>query len=220
MAKYPRSMHLPWSPGGTNDDKRLASVDHLLNQELVLTEKMDGSNVCLERQQVFARSHSGAPKHPSFDALKQLHGSIKHLIPGDRTQLFGEWCYARHSIEYTQLPGYLLLFGVRAGTHWASWDEVRMWAAELHVPTVPMLAPTLSEICRFSLAGDLQDFVESFAERASRCGGEREGVVVRLARGFDDQEFPLALAKHVRANHVQTDDHWSSQQIVKNGLKS
>ncbi len=40
-AKYPRTPHLPWSPGGTRDDRRLASVSRLLDQELVITEKLD-----------------------------------------------------------------------------------------------------------------------------------------------------------------------------------
>lgn len=25
--KYPRTKHLPWSPGGTNDDKRMTDVE-------------------------------------------------------------------------------------------------------------------------------------------------------------------------------------------------
>ena len=31
-AKYPRSFHLPWSPGGTSDDKRMADVSGLLGR--------------------------------------------------------------------------------------------------------------------------------------------------------------------------------------------
>lgn len=212
MSKYPRSLHLPFSPGGTNDDKRVSSVAHFLDQDLVLTEKMDGSNVCLEHSAVFARSHSGAPKHPSFDALKQLHGTVRHLIP-EEVQVFGEWCYAQHSIAYDRLPGYLLVFGVHHRDLWCSWEEVRMWAEELGVPTVPELMTGA-----FSTTKDLQGVVEGLAGQPSKCGGEREGVVVRRAGTFWDHDFPLALAKHVRANHVQTDDHWSSQVIVKNGL--
>lgn len=203
---------MPFSPGGTNDDKRLANVEHFLDQDLVFTEKMDGSGVCLERQAVFARSHSGAPKHPSFDALKQLHGTIRHLIP-DEVQIFGEWCYARHSIAYNQLPGYLLLFGARHRELWFSWDEVQTWAKALGAPTVPVLM-----VGSFDTAKGLQETIELMASQPSKCGGEREGVVVRRAGTFWDHDFPLALAKYVRKDHVQTDDHWAHQQIVKNGL--
>ena len=54
-AKYPRSFHLPWSPGGTSDDKRIADVSTLLARELVITEKCDGSNLTYTRRGVFAR---------------------------------------------------------------------------------------------------------------------------------------------------------------------
>jgi hypothetical protein len=216
--KYPRLFHLPWSPGGTKDDRRLASVDSLLNQAVVLSEKMDGSNVCLEAQNVFARSHEGSPRHSSFDALKAIHSGIKHLIP-EGVQVFGEWCYAKHSIAYDKLPSYLLVFGVRylpplsthplvkemAGNDWLQWDEVQAWAAELGVSTVPEL-----DHGRFATEKQLRKHVEALCALPSACGVEREGVVVRLARSFSNEEFETALGKWVRAGHVKTDIHWSS----------
>ena len=36
-AKYPRTPHLPWSPGASADDKRLSSADHLLDRRIVIT---------------------------------------------------------------------------------------------------------------------------------------------------------------------------------------
>jgi hypothetical protein len=211
--KYPRTFHLPWSPGGTNDDRRLADVEHLLGETAVFTEKMDGSNVCLEAQNVFARSHGGAPKHPSFDALKALHSTVRNRI-STGTQVFAEWCYAKHSIEYTALPSYLLVFGVRTGDEWASWDEVQLWAQELGVPTVPVLGmQTVGNTM------SLKAIVEDFASKPSMHGGVREGVVVRVARDFKNAEFSTVVGKWVRANHVQTEDHWSSQEIVRNCLE-
>ena len=40
--KYPRTSHLPWSLGSTDDDKMLQSVDHFIGQEVVVTVKLDG----------------------------------------------------------------------------------------------------------------------------------------------------------------------------------
>ncbi len=57
--KYPRMPHLPWSPGATRDDQRLEDVEHFLGREIVVTEKIDGANLCLTRGDVFARTHSG-----------------------------------------------------------------------------------------------------------------------------------------------------------------
>lgn len=211
-AKYPRTLHLPFSPGGTRDDRRMADVTSLLGQDVVLTEKMDGSNVSLERNDVFARSHGGAPRHSSFDALKAHHSAVKHKISMG-TQVFGEWLFARHSIHYEALPGYLMIFGVRAGDQWAPWEEVELWAQELGAMTAPVLMTG-----RFDTLQELQTTVERLAAMPSRCGGVREGVVVRRLNGFQDAEFELSVAKWVRSDHVQTDDHWSHQEVVRNGL--
>lgn len=210
--KYGRTPHLPWSPGGTSDDRRLGSVDHLLNTHVVLTEKLDGSNFCMTREGVFARSHSGAPKHPSFDMAKQVHAGISHAIPVGLS-VFGEWCFAVHSIPYTQLPGYFCIFGVRDDNtgDWWSWDMVSYLASELGVPTVPVLFEGI-----FTSAKDLQTVVEGLAALSSACGGDREGIVVRLASGYSSLEH--GLAKHVRKDHVQTTEHWSHQAVKRNTL--
>src|SRR4051794_20704198 len=111
-AKYPRSFHFPWSPGGTNDDKRLSDVSALVGVEIIATEKCDGSNLTYTRESVFARSHSGPPGHPSFDVAKATHGRIGHLI-SHGISIFCEYCFAVHSIAYGSLPEYSLVFGVR-----------------------------------------------------------------------------------------------------------
>src|SRR5688572_23836103 len=111
-AKYPRSFHLPWSPGGTSDDKRLPDVTALIGVPIVITEKLDGSNLTYTRESVFSRSHSGPPGHASFDFAKATHGKIRHLI-SEGVWIFCEYCYAIHSIEYASLPAFSFVFGVR-----------------------------------------------------------------------------------------------------------
>jgi len=51
-----------------------------------------------------------------------------------------------------------------------------------------------------------------------RLNHDAEGVVVRFAAGFDAGAFKASVAKWVRVNHVQTDEHWTRQRIVKNRL--
>jgi len=45
--KYPRTPHLPWSPGASSDDVRHLNIDHFKNKQVVVTEKMDGENTSL-----------------------------------------------------------------------------------------------------------------------------------------------------------------------------
>jgi len=44
LYKYPRTPHLPWSPGRDNGDKILLGIEHFKNKELVGSVKMDGEN--------------------------------------------------------------------------------------------------------------------------------------------------------------------------------
>lgn len=209
-AKYPRSFHLPWSPGGTSDDKRLHDVGALLGAPLVITEKCDGSNLTYTRRSVFSRSHSGPPAHPSFDLAKATHGRIAHLV-SDGISVFCEYCYAVHSIAYDALPDYSLVFGVRDDVTglWWDWDMVAAQAADLGLPTVPVLF-------RGEVASEeeLRSLTERLAREPSAFGGQREGVVVRRAGQFADADFGKSLGKWVRKDHVQTDDHWMHQSIV------
>lgn len=214
--KYNRTYHLPWSAGATNDDKIAKELGGLLNAPIVITEKIDGSNTSLEKEGCFSRSHAGMPTHSSFDMLKVLHASVSYKIAPD-VQLFGEWCYAKHSIEYNELPGYFLLFGVRyLGdiNSWDSWDGVKLWSQEITVPTVPVLFEGTIESEK-----QFRELTQSFMNQPSMCGGIREGIVVRRADGFIDDDFSHSVMKCVRANHVQTTEHWKNQEIVRNQLK-
>lgn len=211
-AKYPRIPHLPWSPGTAPDDRRLPDTTALLDRPLVITEKLDGSNLCMTAVDVFARTHAHAPRHASFDMAKGLWAGIRLRIPKEHS-VFGEWLYARHSIEYQALPGYFVVFGVRDDTTgaWHPWDQTARVASDLGLPAAPVLWTG-----RVGTEDELREQVERLARQPSAFGGPREGVVVRLAAPITD--FDVSVAKWVRAGHVRTDEHWSAQPIVRNGL--
>jgi hypothetical protein len=214
--KYPRTYHFTFSPGATKDDKIAKDINGILGKEVVITEKMDGSNVCLEKEKCFARSHSGSPTHESFDMFKAIHAGIKFIIP-DSYQIFGEWCYAQHTIFYDSLPNYLLIFGVREINQmtWLSWDDVEYWAEQIGASTVPLL-----ERWTVSNEKELQEKVELLSANPSTYGKEKEGVVVKLAGRFSNDDFDKSVIKRVRAGHVNAnDEHWLTKDIVKNLLK-
>ncbi len=212
-AKYPRTFHLPWSPGGTSDDKRLKSVESLLGVPIIITEKMDGSNLTYTSDSVFSRSHSGPPAHESFNMAKATHSNISYKIPCFLS-IFCEYCFAVHSITYDLLPAYSLVFGVRDDTisSWWSWDMVEMMADELSLPTVPVLFKG-----QVSTEKELKELTEELSSQQSAFGGVREGVVVRVAGEFMDSS--KSLGKWVRKNHVQTDEHWMHKGVEVQRVK-
>lgn len=219
MAKYPRTFHLEYSPGGTNDDKRIKSSSGFISSkskkiEIAITEKLDGSNACIKSDGVFARSHNKVAHHPSFDLLKSTYNQIKSLLK-ENQQIFGENCFAVHSISYNALPSYFFVFGIRENdSRWLSLDEVISRSNDLGLKTAPILFRG-----HVSSEKELQDLVEKLCKEPSIFGGEREGAVVRITDSFLDESFSTSVAKWVRKDHVQTDEHWMFQKVVKQKLK-
>lgn len=209
QVKYPRTHHLPWSPGTTDDDRVLSSVTQFRDQEVVVTEKMDGEQTTMYRDFIHARSLSGG-SHPSRTWVRSIHGRIAHEIP-EGWRVCGENLQAKHSIYYEALPSYFMVFAIfdRRGTC-LSWDETEEWAALLDLHTVPVLyrGPYDKAKVTWCWTGE------------SVHGGEQEGYVLRVARAFKASEFKTLVGKYVRADHVQTVAHnWLRQEIVPNRLK-
>jgi hypothetical protein len=135
--KYPRTWHLPWSPGATSDDVTLDSVACFSDRRVIVTEKMDGENTTLYRDHLHARSLDSA-HHPSRNWVKAMHGEIAHLIP-DKWRVCGENLYARHSLGYDELPSYFLLFSIWSEANIClSWDDTIEWAELLGLSTAPV----------------------------------------------------------------------------------
>lgn len=201
--KYPRTRHLPWSPGASGDDLIADDLGAFVGQRVIVSEKMDGENTTLYRDHSHARSLDGR-HHPSRDWLKALHGRIAHEIP-EGWRVCGENLYARHSIVYQALPSYFMMFSVwDADNRCLDWDSTVEWADLLGLETVPVLHD-----------GEFDpDWLRALDLDLERC----EGYVVRLASSFAYAEFGTSVAKWVRANHVQTDQHWMHAEVVPNGL--
>lgn len=203
--KYPRTRHLPWSPGASHDDLVAETIEIFGDQRVIVTEKMDGENSTLYRDHSHARSLDGR-HHPSRDWLKALHGRIAHEIP-EGWRVCGENLYARHSIAYETLPSYFMLFSLwDADNRCLDWDSTVEWAELLGVETVPVLYDGVFDREWLDDLGRELDLDRS------------EGYVVRLASSFAYADFGESVAKWVRANHVQTDQHWMHQEVVPNGL--
>ena len=79
--------------------------------------------------------------------------------------------------------------------------------------------PSFIQKGQVSSEKELQELVEGLMEQPSVCGGVREGVVARVNGTFKEPEFSSCVMKCVRANHVQTTEHWKDQEITKNKLK-
>ena len=137
MGKYPRTFHLPDSPGATADD-RIQHDLSWLDGELVVTEKLDGGNLTFTRDAMYARSLDSGTQ-PWDRPAKALWAMTAYRIPDD-WRVCGESMWARRSIAYRDLPGVFIVFGIWDETDTLlGWDDTVDWARRLELPVVPVL---------------------------------------------------------------------------------
>jgi hypothetical protein len=204
--KYPRTHHLPWSPGVNDDDRVIESLAAFEGERVIVTEKMDGENSTLYRNYTHARSVDGR-SHPSRDWLKQFWSGLSADIP-EGWRLCGENLFAKHSIRYTALPTYFMGFSLwNERNVCLPWDETLEWFELMGVTPVPVL---------YDGVFDEKVICALWNERERE---EREGYVVRVAAPIAYGEFRRKVAKFVRKGHVQTVKHWMyGQRIERNEL--
>ena len=128
LVKYPRTYHVPWSPGMHDDDRMSKDMSAIENaDEVVVTVKMDGENSSLCRDRIHARSIESGD-HPSRHWVKNLWSRIRYDIP-EGWRICGENLQAKHSIGYEDLPSLFLGFSVWNDHNIClSWDETLEWA--------------------------------------------------------------------------------------------
>lgn len=205
--KYGRTYHLPWSKGITSDDKIMRDTSLFERKWVILTEKMDGENTSMYTDYIHARSID-SNNHPSRNWVKGFWSTFAHDIPNG-WRICGENLYAKHSIHYTKengnpLKSYFYMFSVWDELNYClSWDETVEWAFLLGIELVPVIYEGIWD----------EDVIKNI-----KINDNSEGYVVRLKDSFHYSEFRNSIAKNVRANHVQTSQHWTKSKIIKNDI--
>jgi hypothetical protein len=203
LRKYPKTFHLPWSPGLQNDDRVVPSLGPFETlSDIVVTEKLDGENTTMYHHHIHARSMDGN-NHDSRNWVKALWGSIRWTIP-ENVRICGENTYAAHSIPYNELSSYFYAFSVfeqltDTDLCW-SWDRTVDFCKEIGLETVPVL---------YRGPWD-RKAIDACMTGVSKFGGFQEGYVVRNAKEYEYKDFQLNVVKYVRAHHVTTDEHWAT----------
>lgn len=204
LYKYPKTPYLPWSPGHSERDWRISELAMLDGRSILMTEKMDGENTTLYRDTWHARSLDSPKNLPWREMVNSLfYQKIYGQIP-ESMRICGENMYAVHSIFYDNLDDYFLVHSVWEDEWCLSWPETTDICNELGLTRVPVVG--------FGNNYD-QKFLESFIV-PENC----EGYVIRPYDRFNLKDFDKLVAKYVRKDHVQTDEHWTRKKMVKNEL--
>lgn len=204
--KYPSTKYHPASSSVERGDKIMQNIEELLyNKEIIVTEKMDGENTSMYYDKIHARSLDSR-HHESRSWVKGLWANIRYNLPSN-LRIIGENLYAKHSIHYKDLESYFMVFQIWIGDTVLDWDTTILYCEEFNLKTVPVLYEGIYDKKIIEQIVDRMDF-----ER-------QEGFVIRTREGFSVNNFENNVFKYVRPNHVQTDEHWMNQPIIKNILR-
>lgn len=195
-----------------------AEVEALLSGPIVVEEKLDGANLgfSLGPNGSLRAQNRGSYLHQPFSgqfkklpAWTLLHEQTFTEALGDHLIAFGEWCAARHSLNYDRLPDWWLLFDVYDRSEKRFWSTRRRdeWAARTGVAVVHIIHQSQRNL------GGLQNWI-ACQESAYRTGAI-EGVVVRK----EDEDWLVGRGKLVNPQFTQAiDEHWRRRTIEWNRI--
>lgn len=221
FVKFPSTPHLAWlSSKPLREDRVLLNVEvsEFLQDEVVVEEKVDGANLGIsvsEENKLVVQNRGAFIERPAPVQFQPLWGWLQtrsdELIStlGQNFILFGEWCYAVHSIRYDQLPDWFIGFDVydRNAKKFYSSDRRDSILRSLHLFSVPRIAKGHYSISQM---------VEFIEERHSSFGASKiEGLYLRR----ESKDWLQQRVKIVRAEFAQSiDAHWSRRQLNRNAI--
>lgn len=210
LTKYPKTPHLPCSEGVQKDDTQLKDYSNFIGKTISITEKMDGENISIYKDYWHCRSIDSVHKQYHSYLQNKILPQIQPLLK-DNQKIIGEYLYAEHSIHYNNLLSYFQVFAMIQDNYVLGQSLTRQLCDKYGLVHVPFLGI----IQNFQLKDVKQ--LKEIANTVIEKGGE--GIVIRNNDFFYLEDFSKNVAKYVRKNYIQTDEHWSSH-IYKNGLLS
>jgi ATP-dependent RNA circularization protein (DNA/RNA ligase family) len=220
LLKFPSTPHLALLGDiEIRSDKVMSERERrdFLRHELIVEEKVDGANlgISFDTQGDIRAQNRGAYVHfPAAGQWKKLTEWLTRRTDAlfeqlaDRYILFGEWCYATHSVLYDRLPDWFLGFDIcdKSDGRFLACTRRDEILDAIGICKVPRLAAghfTLSQL-------------EGQLSQSKLSDQPAEGLYLRLDQG----DWLIQRAKLVRPVFVQTiQPHWSHSAIKPNRLK-
>lgn len=218
--KFPSTPHLALLGNVVvRDDKVMSKSerDEFLRHEIVIEEKVDGANlgISFDSSGNIRLQNRGSYLHPPYSGQwkklptwfpSRIDILFEHLA--DRYILFGEWCYAQHSVIYNQLPDWFLAFDIfdKIEGKFLSYLRRNNLFYTLGVFQVPVI-----QRGRFSFSE-----INNFLSQSKLSNNPAEGLYLR----YDKGDWLEQRAKLVRPAFIQSiEQHWSRSNIKANQLK-
>ena len=217
--KFPSTPHLTVPSGADIRSNKVMTADEretFLCHALTVEEKIDGANLGISfdaEGNLQAQNRGTFLRLPEQGQWKKLgqwlapraDSLLEHL--SDRYILFGEWCYAQHSVPYNYLPNWFLGFDLydRATGEFFSVTRRDDVFQRMGIIQVPQLAQG-----RFTY-----EEIDGLLNQSTYGDHQAEGLYIR----YDENGWLKQRAKVVRPEFIQSmDKHWSRMPIKPNRL--
>ncbi|CAI2512617.1 RNA ligase, Pab1020 family [Serratia fonticola] len=219
MFKFPSTPHLISNSNiDIRNDKLLTQkqVDELLSKEVFIEEKIDGANLGISfssKGDLIIQNRGNLLTEPftgQWIYLRHwLDKGINYLFDSltDRYILFGEWCFACHSIYYNKLPDWFLGFDVydKENKLFLPLKKRNELFKESKIKPVPFLAKGVLSV----------DGLLSLITTSAYSLEQSEGIYIKQ----ETEREVTKRAKIVRPDFIQNmNEHWSRKALVKNKL--
>lgn len=217
--KFPSTKHV-MLPRDENKrrDKAMPpdELAEMLSHEVVIEEKIDGANLGIsfdENGKMLLQNRGDWVLYPLSGQWKKLGEWVTkrqdHLFDVllDKYILFGEWCYATHSVYYDKLPDYFIGFDIydKENLEFFSVERRNVFLEEMKIPIVHQCAKG-----QYSLK-DLDSFWSKSYYGDSLC----EGIYIR----WDEGDWLKRRAKLVRYEFKQNIiEHWTRRKLKVNKI--
>lgn len=217
--KFPSTPYIELEMDIQRSDKilRVDEVEEILCQSITIEEKIDGANLGISfdnRGNIQFQNRGSYLLQPFEGQWKILKDWASHHeteifdILTDQYILFGEWCYAKHSVYYNALPDWFLGFDIYDTTkeQFLSVERRNILFDKMKIKRVPQLGQGCYKL------QELPQFLRQSLYGYEAC----EGIYIRQDQG----NYLKYRAKIVRKEFKQDiTEHWSKRILKCNAIK-
>ena len=215
--KFPTTPHIiSTSFNMTRSDKLLEAKekDILLSNAVTIEEKIDGSNLGISFGQSgdLLLQNRGQYLSPPFSGQWRTlsnwvttHQEKLFDVLEDRYILFGEWCYAKHSIYYSKLPDWFIGFDI--------YDTISQKFLAVPLRDKFLKSVEIASVPKIKYGTFMMDDLPGLLGRSAFGDSPCEGLYFR----YDVGNWLKIRAKYVRPTFVQSiNKHWRNTPMQKN----
>ena len=220
IIKFPRTKHIANLGAMTRDDLLMDKndIEIMLKNNIVVEEKIDGANLGIrydENKKIIVQNRSHyvcSSSHAQFKKLDQWilnnKKDLDNILSNGNFIIYGEWLYSKHSIYYTNLPDYFIVFDIY------DIDKNKFYSRERIEKIIEKTRLNLIKII-YKGKITLEKLKTLTQSKSQYYDGIVEGIYVRM----NNVDWLEIRGKIVRADFISGDEHWTKGKIIQNMLK-